>query len=87
MYWDTMDRVGKVRGQGLARDHGLVPDHGLVHEISGCIFKPVICFIKATNAAGQSRLSTFEAVECSKIWHLWPYQLTLPAVYQLTIHG
>ena len=42
MYCDTMDRVGKVRGQGLARDHGLVPDHGLVHEISGCLFNPVI---------------------------------------------
>ena len=42
MYCDTKDRVGKVRGQGLARDHGLVPDHGLVHEISGCLFKPVI---------------------------------------------
>ena len=38
-------------------------------------------------AAGQSRLSKFEAVECSKIGHLWPYQLTLPAVYQLTLHG
>ena len=43
-------------------------------------------FIKATKAAGQSRLSKFEAVECSKIGHLWPYQLTLPAVYQLTLH-
>ena len=31
MYCDTMDRVGKVRGQGLARDHGLVPARGLVH--------------------------------------------------------
>ena len=68
MYCDTTDRVGKVCGKGLARDHGLVPDHGLVHEISGCLFKPVI-FQKATNAAGQSRLSTFEAVECSKIGH------------------
>ena len=36
MYCDTMDLVGKVRGQGLA------PDHGLVHEISGCLFKSVI---------------------------------------------
>ena len=44
-------------------------------------------FIKATKAAGQNRLSKFEAVECSKIGHLWPYQLTLPAVYQLTLHG
>ena len=44
-------------------------------------------FIKATKAAEQSRLSKFEAVECSKIEHLWPYQLTLPAVYQLTLHG
>ena len=79
--------VGKVRGQGLAQDHGLEPDHGLVHEISGCLFKSVIFFIKATKAAGQSRLSKFEAVECSKIEHLWPYQLTLPAVYQLTLHG
>ena len=26
-------------------------------------------FIKATKAAGQSRLSKFEAVECSKIGH------------------
>ena len=36
----------------------------------------VIClnrlfFIEATNAAGQSRLSKFEAVECSKIGHSW----------------
>ena len=31
MYCDTVDLVGKVRGQGLAQDHGLVPDHGLVH--------------------------------------------------------
>ena len=38
MYCDTMDLVGKVRGQGLARDHGLVPDHGLVLEISGSLF-------------------------------------------------
>ena len=28
-----------------------------------------IFFIKATKAAGQSRLSKFEAVECSKIGH------------------
>ena len=42
MYCDTMDRAGKVRGQGLARDHRLVPGHGLVHEISGYLFKPVI---------------------------------------------
>ena len=28
-------------------------------------------FIKATKAAGQSRLSKFEAVECSKIGHSW----------------
>ena len=42
MYCDTMDLVGKVRGQGLAQDHGLVPDHGLVHEIIGCLFKSVI---------------------------------------------
>ena len=34
MYCDTMDLVGKVRGQGLAHDHGLVPVHGLVLEIS-----------------------------------------------------
>ena len=46
-----------------------------------------IFFIKATKAAGQSRLSKFEDVECSKIGHLWPYQPTLPAVYQLTLHG
>ena len=42
-------------------DHGLVPDHGLVHEISGFLFNQLF-FIKATNAAGQSRLSKFEAV-------------------------
>ena len=35
MYCDTMDLVGRLRGQGLAQDYGLVPDHGLVHEISG----------------------------------------------------
>ena len=45
-------------------------------------------FIKAAKAAGQSRLSKFEGIECSKIGHPWPYQLTLPAVYQvLTLHG
>ena len=43
--------------------------------------------IKAPKAAGQSSLSMFEAIECSKIGHSWPYQLTLPAVYQLTVHG
>ena len=42
MYCDTMDFVGKARGQGLAQDHGLVPDHGLVQEISGCLYKSVI---------------------------------------------
>ena len=44
-------------------------------------------FIKATKAAGQSSLSKCEAIECSKVGHLWPYQLTLPAVHQLTLHG
>ena len=39
-------------------------------EISGYLFKLVI-FIKATNAAGQSRLSRFEDEECSKIGHSW----------------
>ena len=44
----------------------------------------VIClnrlfFIKATNAAGQSRLSKFEAVECSKIEHSWALS-TNPAI-------
>ena len=42
MYCDTMDLVGKVRGQGLARDHGLVPDHGLVLEIRVSLFISVI---------------------------------------------
>ena len=42
MYCDTMDLVGKERGQGLARDHELVPDHGLVLEISGYLFRSVI---------------------------------------------
>ena len=80
MYCDTMDLVGKVRGRGLAQDNGLVPGHGLVQEISVCLFKSVIFFIKATKAAGQSSLSKFEPIECSKIGHLWPYQLILPAV-------
>ena len=40
MYCDTMDLVGKVRGQGLTRDHGL--DHGLMLEISGYLFRSVI---------------------------------------------
>ena len=44
-------------------------------------------FMKATKAAGQSRLSKFEAVERSKMGHSWAYQLTLPALYQLTLHG
>ena len=38
MYCDTMDLVGKVRGEGLARNHRLVPDHGLVLEISDSLF-------------------------------------------------
>ena len=50
MYCDTMDLVGKVRGQGLARDHGLVL------EISGSLFISGFFSIKATKAAGQSRL-------------------------------
>ena len=50
-----------------------------MHEISGFLFKSVI-FHKTTKAEGQSRLSKFESVECSKIGHLWPYQLTLPWV-------
>ena len=37
-----------------------------------------LLFIKATKAVVQSRLSKFEAVECSKIGHSLPYQLTLP---------
>ena len=36
-----------------------------------------LLFIKATNAAGQSRLSKFEAVESSKIGHSWPVS-TIP---------
>ena len=36
MYCDTMDLVGKVRGQGLARGHGFVL------EISGYLYKSVI---------------------------------------------
>ena len=37
-------------------------------------------FIKSTKAAGQSRLSKFEAIECIKIGIHRPYQLTLPAL-------
>ena len=54
MYCDTMDLVGKVRGQGLAQDHGLVPDHGLVHEISKCsaqVFKRARCHLKRAHLA------------------------------------
>ena len=51
MYCDTMDLVGKVRGQGLARDHRLVPDHGLVLEISGSLFISVI-FHKSNEGSG-----------------------------------
>ena len=61
----------KVRGQGLAQDHGLVPDHGLVHEISWCLSKSGIFFVKSTKAARQSRLSRFEAVECSMIGRIY----------------
>ena len=43
--------------------------------------------IKTTKAAGQGRLSKFEAVEYSMIRHSWPYQLTVPALYQVTLHG
>ena len=41
MYCNTMDLVGKVRGQGL------VPDHGLVLEISGYL----LFFIKGQEQA------------------------------------
>ncbi len=57
MYCDTMDLVGKVRGQGLAQDHGLVPDHELV-----VVYLNQLFFIKAIKAAGQSSLSKFEAI-------------------------
>ena len=56
-------------------------------EISGYLFKSVIFYVNAARAAGQGRLSKFETVECSKIGHSWPYQLALPALYQLTLHG
>ena len=59
MYCDTMDLVGKVRGQGLAQDHGLVPDHGLVHELV-VVYLNQLFFIKATKAAGQSRLRSLK---------------------------
>ena len=49
------------------------------------IYLKRLFFINATRAAGQGRLSKVEAVECSKIWHSWPYQLTLQALYQLTL--
>ena len=51
------------------------------------IYLNKLFFIKATKAAGQSRLSKFEYVEYSKVGHPWPYQLTLPAVYRLILHG
>ena len=69
----------------VVRDWDRIMDW-LVHEIS-FFYLNQLFFRKATKAAGQSRLSKFEAVECSKIWLLWPYQLTLPIVYQLTLHG
>ena len=53
MYCDTMDLVGKVRGQGLVPDHGLAQDHGLVHEISGCLFKSVIFHKKQLRQRGR----------------------------------
>ena len=37
-------------------------------------------FTKATKAAGQGRLSKFEAIECSEIVIHSPCQLTLPAL-------
>ena len=62
-------------------------DHGLVLEISGYISLNRLFFTKATKAAGQGRLSKFEAVECSEIVIHMPYQLTLPALYQLPLRG
>ena len=56
------------------------------------VYLKKVFFIKATKAAGQSRLSKFEGVECSKIGHLckighlWPYQLYLWP-YQLYSNG
>ena len=51
------------------------------------IYLNKLFFIKATKAAWQDRLSKFEGLGCSKIWHSLPYQLTLPALYQLTLLG
>ena len=62
-----------MRGQGLGQDHGL--DIGS-RIVAGNMW--------LTKAAGQSRLLKLEAV---MIGNSWPYQLTLPAVYQLTLHG
>ena len=78
--------VGKVRGQGWHR----IMDW---YRITDWCWKQVVIdfnrlfFIKATKAAGQSRLLKFEVVECSKIGHSWVYQLTIPALYQQTLHG
>ena len=44
------NRVGKVRGQGLARDHGFVL------EISSYLFKAVIFHYRNYKAAGQARV-------------------------------
>ena len=41
------------------------------------IYLNQLFFINATKAAWQDRLSKFEVLGCSKIWHSQPYQLTL----------
>ena len=85
MCCDTMETCQKGAWSGIGTGSWIGTGHGLVLEISSYLFKSVI-FPKATKAAGQLRLSKFEAIECSEIGHSWPYQLTLPALYQLTLH-
>ena len=69
MYCDTMEPCRKGAWSDIGTGSWIgTEDHGLVLEISGYLFKSVI-FTKSTKAAGQSRLSKFEAVECNAIGH------------------
>ena len=54
------------------------------HRIMDGCWKQVVIYL---NRLFFIKATKFEAVECSKIGYSWAYQLTLPAVYQLTLHG
>ena len=66
MYCDTMEPCRKGQWSDLGTGSWICTG-SLIDAGNKCyLFKSVI-FHKATNAAGQGRLSKFEAVECSEI--------------------